>query len=95
MAATGREQLATVDRLMLQMIAQQEAKVLAMARQIQPGVTPEDIRNPQDFPALVGNAVWNFEDGILAGLKSAHIALRVRLIEESVALAATTKPRRS
>ncbi len=71
-----------IDRLMLQMIAQQEHKVLEMASRLHPGVTPEDIRNPQDFPDLVGNPEWNFEDGILAGLKSAHMALRARLIEE-------------
>jgi hypothetical protein len=40
MAAASRETLAMVDRLMLEMIAQQEAKVLAMARQIHPGTTP-------------------------------------------------------
>jgi hypothetical protein len=82
MAAESRKTLAMVDRLMLEMIAQQESKVLAMARQIHPGVTNEDIRNPQDFPDLVGNAGWNFEDGILAGLKSAHMAMRARIIEE-------------
>ena len=82
MAAGTRETLAIIDGVMLQMIAQQENKVLEMARRIHPGVTNEDIRNPQDFPDLVGNAVWNFEDGILAGLKSAHMALRARLIEE-------------
>ena len=82
MAAAARETLAIVDQVMLQMIAQQENKVLEMARRIHPGVTSEDIRNPQDFPDLVGNPEWNFEDGILAGIKSAHIALRARLIEE-------------
>jgi hypothetical protein len=95
MAAASRETLALVDRLMLEMIAQQEAKVLAMARQIHPGVTPEDIRNPQDFPDLVGNAVWNFEDGILAGLKSAHVALRARIIEETSTDAASNRTKRS
>ncbi|HUA33733.1 MAG TPA: hypothetical protein VMA09_09030 [Candidatus Binataceae bacterium] len=83
MAGATRETLTMVDRLMLQMIAQQENKVLEMARRIHPGVTPEDIRNPQDFPDLVSNPEWNFEDGILAGLKSAHMALRARLIEET------------
>jgi hypothetical protein len=83
MAAVTREMLTMIDKLMLQMIAQQEQKVLEMARRIHPGVTPEDIRNPQDFPDLVGNPEWNFEDGILAGIKSAHMALRARIIEET------------
>jgi len=71
-----------VDRLMLELIEQQERKVLAMARGIHPGLTSEDIRNPHDFPDLVANPEWNFEDGILAGLKSAHMALRAKLLED-------------
>ncbi len=81
MAAEMRENLRIVDTLMLELIQQQEAKVLAIARQIHPGITSEDIRNPQDFPDLMGNAAWNFEDGILAGLRSAHMALRARMLE--------------
>jgi hypothetical protein len=68
---------------MLQLIAQQEEKVLELGQQIHPGLTPEDIRNPQDFPDLLESFQWNFEDGILAGLKSAHMALRAKLLEEN------------
>jgi hypothetical protein len=81
MAAVTREMLSTVDALMLGLIAQQERKVLDMARRIHPGLTPEDIRNPDDFPDLMGSGEWNFEDGILSGYKSAHMALRARLLE--------------
>lgn len=83
MAAEMRESLRMVDMLMLELIQQQEAKVLAIARQIHPGITSEDIRNPQDFPDLMGNAAWNFEDGILAGLRSAHMALRAKMLEST------------
>jgi hypothetical protein len=75
------ETLALIDRLMLEMIAQQEGKVLAMARAIHPALTPEDIRNPNDFADLMASSEWNFEDGILAGLKSAHMALRAKILE--------------
>jgi len=78
---TAREALQLIDSLMLEMIAQQENKVLGMALVIHPGVTTEDIRNPHDFPDLIQNGIWNFEDGILAGLKSAHMALRAKLLE--------------
>ncbi len=81
MAAMTREMLAVVDTLMLEMIAQQESKVLELGRGIHPGLTAEDIRNPQDFPDLLENGEWNFEDGILAGLRSAHMALRARILE--------------
>ena len=65
-----------VDRLLTQMIDHQHGKVLALARRIVLDLTPEDLRNPQDFPALVCDPVFNYEDGQLAGLRSAHIALR-------------------
>ncbi len=81
MAATTRENLAIIDRLMLELIKLQEKKVLDLARRIHPGITPEDIRNPQDFPDLIADSGWNYEDGILAGLKSAHIALRAKIQE--------------
>ncbi len=81
MAGATRETLQMVDRLMLEMIGQQEHKVLKMAQRIHPGATQEDLRNPHDFPDLANNGEWNFEDGILAGLKSAHMALRAKLIE--------------
>jgi hypothetical protein len=65
-----------VERLLVEMIAQQEAKVLALARRLVPHVTPEDLRNPHDFAPLVESADFNYEDGILAGLNAAAIAVR-------------------
>jgi hypothetical protein len=63
-------------RLLAEMIAAQEAKVLALARRIVPQLTPEDVLNPHDFPALLASAEFNYEDGILAGLRAADVALR-------------------
>ena len=81
MASVTGETLAMVDRLMTELVEYQEKKVLEMARRIHPGITAEDIRNPHDFPDLRDNPQWNFEDGILSGYKSAHIALRAKIIE--------------
>lgn len=58
------------------MITQQRKKVLQIARDIKPGLTPEDILNPQDYPELMRDHIYNFEDGILAGLISAQVSLR-------------------
>ena len=81
MAAFTRETLAVVDRLMLELIALQQKKVLELANKIHPGLSSEDIRNPHDFPDLIADSGWNFEDGILSGLKSAHMALRAKIAE--------------
>ncbi len=65
-----------VERLLADMIAQQEQKVLALARRVVPHVTPEDLRNPHDFAPLVESADFNYEDGVLAGLNAAAVAVR-------------------
>jgi hypothetical protein len=64
------------ERVLNGMVAQQDAKVLALARRIVPHVTPEDVRNPHDFAALVESAEFNYEDGVLAGLRAAETAVR-------------------
>jgi len=71
--------LALLDRLLMQMIDQQESKLLSLGRHSVHDLTPEDLRNPQDFPALVRDPVFNYEDGLLAGLRSAHMAIRAEL----------------
>jgi len=81
MAAFTRDTMTAVDRLMLELITLQEKKVLELANKIHPGLSSEDIRNPHDFPDLIADSGWNFEDGILSGLKSAHIALRATIAE--------------
>jgi hypothetical protein len=65
-----------VEVLLADMGAMQERKVLALARRLVPHLTPEDLRNPHDFAPLVASAEFNYEDGILAGLRSAEIAVR-------------------
>ncbi|MGA1598947.1 MAG: hypothetical protein ACO4AU_07840 [bacterium] len=58
------------------MVEQQRDKLLKLAREIIPGATPEDIRNPQDFPQLLNDPLFNYEDGVLAGYLSVQMAWR-------------------
>jgi len=76
---TTDELLDVLDRLLTEMVDQQERKVLALAREMVPDLTPEDLRNPQDFPNLIRDPAFNYEDGQLAGLRSAQIAVRAEL----------------
>jgi hypothetical protein len=64
------------DRVLSEMIDQQRAKVLRIARDYAPHATPEDILNPHDIPELAHAPLFHFEDGILAGLLAAQMALR-------------------
>ncbi len=73
-AAAGA--LAGIDELLDRMIDQQRAKVLKLAREAVPHLSAEDVLNPFDFPELKAHPTFEYEDGILAGLISAQIAVR-------------------
>lgn len=74
--APSREFSAAAERLLQQMIDQQRVKVLRLAREAVPNLGPEDVLNPHDHPELKAHPTFEFEDGILAGLISAQMALR-------------------
>ena len=67
-----------ITKLLEEMVELQQTKVLKVAREIIPDATPEDIRNPQDFPKLSADSLFNYEDGILTGYLSMQTALRNR-----------------
>jgi hypothetical protein len=67
------------DALLGGMIDQQRAKVTARAREVMPECTFEDVLNPDGVEPLRKDAAFNYEDGILAGLISAQVALRARV----------------
>ena len=66
----------STEQLIQELIQHQQSKVLKVAREIVPDATPEDIRNPQDFPDLVADTLFNYEDGILTGYLTVQTALR-------------------
>ena len=68
----------STEELIQELIEHQQANVLKVAREIVPDATPEDIRNPQDFPDLVLDTLFNYEDGILTGYLTLQTALRKR-----------------
>ncbi len=61
--------------LLDQMIVEQRAKCLKIARRINPRLTPDDLMNSFDWPEVNENPQFVWEDGLLAGLQSAHAAL--------------------
>lgn len=66
-------------KVMDELIEYQRKRVIELAQRIHPGLDPEVLRNPHDFPDLFNDPDWQFEDGQLAGLVSARVALRSRL----------------
>ena len=67
------------EQLIQELIRHQQSKVLKVAREIVPDLTPEDIRNPQDFPELVADTMFNYEDGILTGYLTFQTAFRKQI----------------
>jgi hypothetical protein len=66
------------ETLLETMIERQRQKVLDLARRIVPGLTPEDLLQPHNHPAIAAHPDFNFEDGILAGYLAALTALRAQ-----------------
>ena len=71
----ARAVLDAAEKTLEELIAHQEAKVVAFARRLRPGLTADDVKNPHDFDELV-DPDFNYEDGQLAGLQFALSALR-------------------
>jgi ADP-ribose pyrophosphatase len=78
--AGRHEAVRSMERLVLTLEELQRQKVLDLARRLRPGVTPEDMRNPHDFPEL-GDPDWQYEDGVLAGIQTVLAAVRARANE--------------
>lgn len=76
---TAQEALALMEALFERMVTMQQKKVLRLAREAVPNITPEEVRNPHDFPELKAHPTFEFEDGLLSGLVSAQVAVRTEL----------------
>lgn len=62
--------------LLDEMIEMQKKKLWACARRIIPHVIPDDLLQPNDFPALENHPEFRYEEGILSGLLSIQSTLQ-------------------
>lgn len=67
---------AEVEEVLERMISKQRDKVRDVVLDILPHLGPDELQDPQDHPEVADDAMFNFEDGLLAGLMSARMALR-------------------
>ena len=67
---------AEVEEVLERMIRQQRDKVRDVALDMLPHLSPDDLQDPHEHPEVSDDATFNFEDGLLAGLLSARMALR-------------------
>jgi hypothetical protein len=67
-----------------ELIQMQQKQLLKMARRIIPTATPDDLLQPNDFPALENHPDFRYEEGVLHGLQAAQMALRQNMHDERV-----------
>ena len=70
-----------IEAVLARLIDQQREKMQDVALDILPHLPPEQVQNPHDYPEVAEDAVFNYEDGMLAGLMSARMALRNTIFE--------------
>ncbi len=66
-----------LERLLSDLEALQEKKVIDLARRLKPGLTHDDIKNPHDFSEL-SDPDWHYQDGVLTGIQSVKMAILSR-----------------
>lgn len=60
--------------LLNDLILQQRSRLLLLAREIIPSITPEDLLQPCDFSELENHPYFRYEEGVLAGLLTVQSA---------------------
>ena len=65
-----------IDRLMKELVEFHKNQLLKCGRRLVPHLTSEDVLQPNDFRELEFNPYFRYEEGILAGLQTAQIALQ-------------------
>jgi hypothetical protein len=72
---------AEIESVLERLISQQRDKIMEVALDMLPHLTPEQVQDPHDYPEVAEDTTFNFEDGFLAGLMSARMALRTSIFE--------------
>lgn len=72
-----------IEKLMEELVEFHEKKLLVCGRRIIPGVTLDDLLQPNDFPELENHPEFRYEEGVLAGIKTAYMALMALMKKET------------
>jgi hypothetical protein len=65
-----------IESTLEEIAAMQRKNLLMLGRRIVPTLTPEDMLQPNDYPELDHHPEFRYEEGILAGVQTAQMALR-------------------
>ena len=62
------------EKLFDEMVEHQKRKLFEIAEALHPGLTEDDLLQPNDFPILENHPHFRYEEGLLAGLQAARTA---------------------
>jgi hypothetical protein len=62
--------------LLEELVEAQRKKIFQCATSIVPGITMDDILQPNDFPELEEHPYFRYEEGVFEGLLTAQTALK-------------------
>ncbi len=65
-----------IEELLAELTVMQQQRLLACARNLISGLTEDDLLQPNDFPLLEQHPIFRYEEGVLAGIQTAQVALR-------------------
>lgn len=75
----------SIEQMLDVLVEDHQKALLQLGRRIVPTLTQEDVLQPNDYPALENHPEFRYEEGLLAGLQTARMALRaMRRETESV-----------
>ena len=64
------------------LIELQKKKLLSLAQQLVPHITPDDLLQPNDFSVLENSPYFRYEEGVLEGLLTAQMSYLAMSSEE-------------
>lgn len=67
-----------LEDLLTELESGQRKQLMALGRRLVPTLTDEDILQPNDYPELENNPHFRYEEGVLAGIQTAHMAIRAQ-----------------
>lgn len=65
-----------IDGLFMELVRYHQEQLLKSGRRLIPNLTSDDILQPNDFPELEFNPEFRYEEGTLAGIQTAQMALQ-------------------
>lgn len=68
-----------MEKILEEMINQQENKLLSIAKRYIPNISKEDLLQPFDYPILENHPYFRYEEGVLQGMKMVQAAFRAEL----------------